>query len=281
MRLTCPNCDARYAVSAAMIPRAGREVECSACGHVWFFVPDTAAAAAAGATPAPETAPQPAADPDTVSAPESPPAPKPADGPAPDAEDAPAPAEIPPARERVDPAVLGVLREEAARESAARRAEAVRGGAAPLVTPGPAHPRAPYLEAPPAARATGAPGDAPAHEAASEEPAPEAAPESSETALMRRVRSRAGADAATTPDPLARRGAARRGFAAGLGLVIVIAAAGALVYAGADEIAATWPAAAEPLAAYVDAVDAAHRRIAAGAAQAGAAIGDFVAGLGD
>ncbi|MBA4492272.1 zinc-ribbon domain-containing protein [Paracoccus sp. S1E-3] len=35
MRLICPQCNALYDVSSAMIPPEGREVECSACGHVW------------------------------------------------------------------------------------------------------------------------------------------------------------------------------------------------------------------------------------------------------
>lgn len=36
MRLTCPRCGAQYEIAAAAIPAAGREVECSACGNVWF-----------------------------------------------------------------------------------------------------------------------------------------------------------------------------------------------------------------------------------------------------
>lgn len=35
MRLTCPRCAAQYQIADAAIPAAGREVECSACGHVW------------------------------------------------------------------------------------------------------------------------------------------------------------------------------------------------------------------------------------------------------
>ncbi len=35
MRLICPQCNALYDVSSDMIPPEGREVECSACGHVW------------------------------------------------------------------------------------------------------------------------------------------------------------------------------------------------------------------------------------------------------
>lgn len=36
MRLTCPNCDAQYEIDDALVPPQGRDVECSACGQVWF-----------------------------------------------------------------------------------------------------------------------------------------------------------------------------------------------------------------------------------------------------
>ncbi len=36
MRLVCPNCDAEYEVDDAAIPRTGRDVQCSNCGHAWF-----------------------------------------------------------------------------------------------------------------------------------------------------------------------------------------------------------------------------------------------------
>ena len=35
MRLTCPRCNAQYEIPDAAIPAMGREVECSACAHVW------------------------------------------------------------------------------------------------------------------------------------------------------------------------------------------------------------------------------------------------------
>lgn len=35
MRLTCPRCAAQYEIEDTIIPPAGREVECSACGRVW------------------------------------------------------------------------------------------------------------------------------------------------------------------------------------------------------------------------------------------------------
>lgn len=40
MRLTCPNCAARYEIADDMLPPEGRDVECSNCGQVWFQAPD-------------------------------------------------------------------------------------------------------------------------------------------------------------------------------------------------------------------------------------------------
>lgn len=39
MRLTCPNCNAQYEVDDKVIPKAGRDVQCSACGHTWYQYP--------------------------------------------------------------------------------------------------------------------------------------------------------------------------------------------------------------------------------------------------
>ena len=35
MRLICPRCGAQYEIDAAAVPAGGRDVECSACDHVW------------------------------------------------------------------------------------------------------------------------------------------------------------------------------------------------------------------------------------------------------
>lgn len=39
MRLVCPRCGAQYEIDGAAIPPAGRDVECSACDHVWRALP--------------------------------------------------------------------------------------------------------------------------------------------------------------------------------------------------------------------------------------------------
>lgn len=39
MRLICPRCGAQYEIDGSAIPAAGRDVECSACDHVWRAMP--------------------------------------------------------------------------------------------------------------------------------------------------------------------------------------------------------------------------------------------------
>ena len=85
MRLSCPNCGAQYEVPTEVIPEAGRDVQCSNCGHTWFQMhpdQDVEMAAELGtSTPdeswaeeAPAAEPEPAA-PETPATPE--PAPEP------------------------------------------------------------------------------------------------------------------------------------------------------------------------------------------------------------
>ena len=93
MRLICPNCGAQYEVDEAVIPDAGRDVQCSNCGHTWF---------------------QPPAHLDKETAEELD-----IEVPAPEA-----PADPAPTRKELDPDVANVLREEAALEAEARKAEA-------------------------------------------------------------------------------------------------------------------------------------------------------------
>ncbi|RKS51700.1 putative Zn finger-like uncharacterized protein [Paracoccus pantotrophus] len=94
MRLTCPRCAAQYEIAESAIPASGREVECSACGHVWR---------------------QPGAGKS------APPAPAAAAAAAPGAYD---PQARPVLNRPLDESVLAILREEAARELRAREAPA-------------------------------------------------------------------------------------------------------------------------------------------------------------
>lgn len=102
MRLVCPNCDAEYEVDASAIPDSGRDVQCSNCGHAWFQlsprVEEELAAEQALFDPPP-------AEED-------------------DADHPDAAATAAPAPRALDESVLAVLREEAERETQARRSEA-------------------------------------------------------------------------------------------------------------------------------------------------------------
>lgn len=117
MRLICPNCDAEYEVDDAAIPRTGRDVQCSSCGHAWFQTH-------------PEIDAEHEAEADLYELPEGTPVAAPIVAPAArDAEDdAPGPVPDVVAATRkartLDETVLAMLREEAEREAAARRAEA-------------------------------------------------------------------------------------------------------------------------------------------------------------
>lgn len=52
-RIVCPNCSARYEVSAEILGAAGRKVRCVRCGHVWLARMDAGGEAGGGTEPAP------------------------------------------------------------------------------------------------------------------------------------------------------------------------------------------------------------------------------------
>lgn len=108
MRLVCPNCDAEYEVDASAIPDTGRDVQCSNCGHAWFQlssrVEEELADEEALFEPPPAMGDGPAAaDPASHTC-----------------------TKLRDVRPPVDESVLAILREEAERETNARRAEAPR-----------------------------------------------------------------------------------------------------------------------------------------------------------
>lgn len=89
MRLVCPNCGAQYEVDDRVMPEEGRDVQCSNCGHAWFFTPPKPSTAQAEATPEPkiEIPAPPAAN--VEAAPETAPEPAPAPAPEPTPDEAP------------------------------------------------------------------------------------------------------------------------------------------------------------------------------------------------
>jgi predicted Zn finger-like uncharacterized protein len=219
MRLGCPNCGALYEVADAAIPAVGREVQCSACSHRWFHHPHGREPEPVG-SPADPQARERAGEADPASA-----------GRAPDAVPAESgPAAHPAARPRpTDPAVLQILREEAAREMAARRREAAQAGA-----PDPAPVRSE------SAAAAGAPRRALLPEIDEADP----------SARTAEAQGRSTTIIHYTPES-----PARGGFAAGLALSLALAVLATAAYIWSSELAAAVPALEDPLARFAAAVD--------------------------
>lgn len=132
MRLICPNCSAEYEVDDAAIPDNGRDVQCSNCGHGWFQLPphleaEAEAEAEVFDEPEPLTT-------EAVSAEVQLPGGTSEDADEDDTDEdrdgnrdqGPPPDEPAKAPRSLDDSVLAVLKEEAEREAAARRAEAMR-----------------------------------------------------------------------------------------------------------------------------------------------------------
>jgi predicted Zn finger-like uncharacterized protein len=280
MRLICPSCGAQYEVDADLIPDTGRDVQCSACGNVWFE--GRGASAAEEAEVLGVTEPEEEAPPTFV---EEPPPPV-------------APVRAP--RRTVTPQIAEILREEAERERAARAAQAQvtierqeelplsEPVAVPAVAEEPAAAE-PVVEAPPepapvpepdrmeeairaaveadAARAAAAPVATVAVPAAtirSSAPPPPAAPVQSPrrdrlpdieeiNSTLRTAGERAQPTA--TPEGGTTSG---RGFRMGFSLVLFVAAALALVYVFAPRIIAAVPATEPVVAPYAAAVDEAR-----------------------
>lgn len=248
MRLICPNCDAEYEVEAELIPDTGRDVQCSNCGHGWFQLSPEAEALALASGGEPEPAPP--------LTPEPAPALEWPAGPGPDDEDeAPPAGAMPPPIRAIDPSVLEVLREEADRETRARRQEA-----APLEVQGEMglesaasgrdeqQARQSRLRAV-EERALSASG-------ARRQTLPQA--EAITSTLDPRT-DKAVAEGSAAPPPAAASGseAFRIGFLLAMTLVIV----GGLTYLYAPVLAQRFPDLAEPLDSYSRAVDALRRSL--------------------
>lgn len=227
MRLTCPNCNAQYEVDDAVIPRAGRDVQCSSCGHTWYQYPKDVALEMRAAELDDDEDDDATGQPLTRAA---------------GARAAP----------RIDKTVLDVLREEAERELNER--QRARAG---LETQGDLGLARPTRPRPPEA-ATARP-EAP--ERAEDDTPPPSAPPSRRRNLLPDIEEltstlepgseeRHETEAETlTPE------AEARGFRRGLSVIMLIAAALVITYLLAPLIAARVPALHGPLASYVAAID--------------------------
>jgi predicted Zn finger-like uncharacterized protein len=126
MRLICPNCGAQYEVGDDVIPDAGRDVQCSNCGHTWFEQPGASVEQEEPSAPPPIQEPEPVVESDPEPEPEFAPEPEPV--PEPELTPEPEPAADPdpspvPRRPALSDGVADILREEAELEQAARDQE--------------------------------------------------------------------------------------------------------------------------------------------------------------
>jgi len=220
MRLTCPNCTAQYEVEDSVIPVAGRDVQCSACGHIWFQYPAEVALAMRAAELEE------------------------------DEDDAP-PVEAEQGGTQIDRKVLDVLREEAKRELEARRGSGLetQGDLGLVARPERTRPeRARSDRSNPALEETSQSARGPASRR-------NLLPDIEElsTTLEPGREPRKRGEVETTLPPTT--GEARRGFLQGFGLVAMIMAALALLYVFAGPLANAAPFLTESLRGYVAMVD--------------------------
>lgn len=287
MRLTCPSCGAQYEVDDSVIPEAGRDVQCSNCGHAWFQVSASQLKAEAErAAETPQAAPdvavawtadedasqQDAASPemsaevsaavdagaDSAALPAE--APEPAEEPEPEpaAEASPEP-QWKSRRKTLDDAVMNVLREEADRELRVRAAEgslsATQPDPSPAVTAAVATMVAAQPEEPerPQAFSVDEDDDAIVSRASRRE----LLPDIEEINSTLRATSDRGGEAASVdaPETLRRR---RSGFRMGFSTSLLIAALLLLLYVMAPVIADKVPASAPAMTAYVGVIDSAR-----------------------
>ncbi|WP_029375311.1 zinc-ribbon domain-containing protein [Oceanicola sp. S124] len=274
MRLTCPNCGAQYEVPDAVIPPAGRDVQCSNCGDTWFQDRPAAAADRVSAA-SPRVAPRRPQRPAAPAAGGDQAAPQPAAEESDaglsaimeeswsedDDHEAAAMAQAPRRRE-LDPSVKEVLREEAEHEARVRAQESGGLESQPelgLSDPAPTPPPAPAREETDAerrereararmARLRGQKDEAESNATSRRDLLPDI--EEINSSLRSRGQKPEPEEDYDTPDPEARR-SFRRGFT----LPIFLAAIAVLVYVNAPRIAQGFPPAEPAMRSYVGVVD--------------------------
>lgn len=226
MRLTCPNCSARYEVDDTLVPPEGRDVQCSNCSTTWFQPGNRARVEEPGA---------------------------------PGATAQPAP------RRDLDPELRDILREEREREEQLRRAAAPveeqeemaldsASAAASAPDPAPEPPQDSDTEAD-AIRQMVAEDQAP--DAAQRHGGRELFPDIEEiNSTLRATTDRDAGDAATSDiDSMDRRPRRKRGFRLGFFLMVFLAAMAIGAYAYAPEISAALPQAEPVLSTYATQVN--------------------------
>ncbi len=252
MRLLCPNCDAQYEVDDSVIPKDGRDVQCSSCGQTWFqkSADQIGDEEQAGDHQDHRTEeandqsdPEPEVEPETKQTVET------GDEPEGDSEDEPdtdQEAETEREQQKHDEAVLDVLRQEAALETEARQDEA-QGGVETQ----------PDLGLDQADASQGA--------AVSQRTArlrgiePEADPNASRSDLLPDIEeinsSLQNESVVETEEAIAEGKRGRSGFRLGFGLIIILATLLFLAYVYAPQITAMVPSLEALMTSYVETVD--------------------------
>ena len=257
MRLICPNCDAQYEVDDGAIPEAGRDVQCSNCGHAWFQNREVVAADVSDdlyREPEPESVAEvPASlvqndDYDYEDEEDDAPLPPPNGG-------------ATPMQRELDKGVLAILREEAEREMAARKAEAtgieMQGD---LGLPPPVSPVVGSAAAASAASAALRTETDKRIATMKGEPAPppraaarrDLLPDIEEINSSLRPNDMAASLVETTVPKPATSGS---GFRSGFALVLIVAVLAVVIYVMAPQISAQMPGAADAMVSYVATVD--------------------------
>ncbi len=272
MRLVCPNCDAQYEVDDAAIPAAGRDVQCSNCGHTWFqrhpqseadealedeiFVAEDEAASAntiadEAETPDASTDEAALAEPMMEVSEEAPAAPTAlSEG-----------ADAPQRRRALDESLMAVLREEAEREAAVRKAEAPSAVEMQPELGLPAAPPVPPSVVAARERFADLSVEAVEHEAEdAARPASrrELLPDIEEINSTLRASSEPRGDGERAAMPMVMVDEGRRGFRSGFTLMLILAAALWMAYVMSPRIVAQIPASEGAMRAYVAAVDKAR-----------------------
>ncbi len=290
MRLICPSCGAQYEVDDSVIPETGRDVQCSNCGHAWFQqaslklttpapvkiaepAPQKPAAQAPSAPPPVEekvAVPEPTTEPDdTPDETEHDDAPSASEDDAPDddkatpdtAEEMPVPAapEGELRRRTLDDAVRGVLKEEAERETRARKSESAALETQPDLGLAVAAATAAAATEPVrdrVVRVRGDEDDLDDDALTSRASRRELLPDIEEINSTLRATSERGDEAAARDAPEAMAVKQRSGFRRGFSLAVLIAALALALYVLAPTLAQSVPALEPALAAYVEAVNA-------------------------
>ncbi|ABD53396.1 zinc-ribbon domain-containing protein [Jannaschia sp. CCS1] len=258
MRLTCPNCSARYEVDEDMVPASGRDVQCSNCSQTWFQP---------GPRRTEPKAPEPETDaPEVETAQEEPRlAEVSVDGPSGAPGEEATEDEPRPARRQIDPNVTDILREEAEREARLRRSD-------PAPDPAPQQEEMPLTEEPSTQRErrladlegaadafdtdqiTAAVATAAAASRREQFPDIEEINSTLRATGDRHEGAEDGTDVDTVSAASRRRGSVRRGFFS----VILLACIAVGIYAYAGQIAEAVPQLGPALEQYVDAVNSAR-----------------------